>query len=203
MPEPDINSYISIMKEIKRRDQLAEGLITGKISTPFEATNLELAVLQTRLMLESIALASIAAHRELFEERRKRYSKHWNLVRIIKDVEELNPNFYPQPVKESKSPQAGVKAHLEPADPGYLTREDLIKAHGMCASLLHASNPYNGERPYARFKNLLPKWLKQVRKLLAVHKIQLLDSASRLYLVQMHSKDDGEVHFYTLDQMPP
>jgi hypothetical protein len=157
-------------------------------------------VLQVRMITELIALASIAANRNLFEEQRQKFEKHWHPERILKDVEKLNPNFYPRPVKEVASERPGVVNDLVEIKSGFLTREQLIGVHGRCGDLLHAKNPYGKGVDYKLYERMVPQWLEQIRVLLNCHQVHLLDS-KYFYLVHMKEDRDDGVHMYTFQRV--
>lgn len=56
---PDIDAYVSIMEEIKRRTNVVHSLLSQKITLVYPATQIEIMALQIRMILELIALASL------------------------------------------------------------------------------------------------------------------------------------------------
>jgi hypothetical protein len=60
------------------------------------------------MILELIALASLAANKSIFEQNQLKFSKHWHPTDILRDIERINPGFYPHPVTEVPSMQAGA-----------------------------------------------------------------------------------------------
>jgi hypothetical protein len=200
MAEPDTQAYIAVMGEIKRRVDVVHALIRNEATVLYRATHVESMVLQVRMITELIALASIAANRSLFEEQRQKFEKHWHPERILKDVEKLNPNFYPRPVKEVASERPGVVNDLVEIKSGFLTREQLIGVHGRCGDLLHAKNPYGKGVDYKLYERMVPQWLEQIRVLLNCHQVHLLDS-KYFYLVHMKEDRDDGVHMYTFQRV--
>src|SRR3546814_20714079 len=91
------------------------------------------------MTLELIALGSLAANKELFELQSMRFEKHWHPSEIIKDLEKLNPSFYPVPFKAKDRDCNGVIKHDAVAGE-YLTKDELVKVHGICGNVLHARN---------------------------------------------------------------
>lgn len=200
MAEPDTQAYIAVMGEIKRRVDVVRALIRNEATVLYRATHVESMVLQVRMITELIALASIAANRNLFEEHRQKFEKHWHPEKILKDVEKLNPNFYPRPVKEVASERPGVVNDLVDIKSGFLTREQLIGVHGRCGDLLHAKNPYGKGVDYKLYERMVPQWLEQIRVLLNCHQVHLLDS-KYFYLVHMKEDRDDAVHMYTFQRV--
>ena len=70
--EPDINAYIAVMEEIKRRTKVVFALHARTINVVYRATHVESMVLQVRMITELVALASLAANKSLFEKNKKK-----------------------------------------------------------------------------------------------------------------------------------
>lgn len=189
-----------MMSEIKRRTAVVHALLRQDISVAYRATHIESMVLQVRMITELIALASIAANKRLFEQNSRKFEKHWNPGEILKDVERLNPGFYPRPIREVPSDTSGVTNELEEITKGYLTKEQLVALHGRCGDLLHAKNPYGKGVDYKLYERMIPQWMEQVRVLLNCHQVKLLDSKV-FYLVHMKEEQDDQVHMYTFEQV--
>jgi hypothetical protein len=168
----DTHPYIATMEQIKRRVDAINACSDGraKLAGP---PRVEFAALQLRMVLELIALASLAANKELFQKQSLRFEKHWRPSEIIKDLEKLNPKFYPIPFRASDHDPAGVRSHL-PLTDGYLTKAELVEVHGRCGNLLHARNPFGKSLDYARFLSDIIAWTNKVVSLLSTHKIWLL-----------------------------
>jgi hypothetical protein len=101
--EPDIQAYVSVMEEIKRRTEVIFALLKRDIKVKYEVTQVETMILQVRMITELIALASLAANKTIFEQNQKKFEKHWHPSKILKDIGKLNPNFYPRPIVEVSS----------------------------------------------------------------------------------------------------
>ncbi len=153
--EPDTQAYVAVMQEIKRRTTLVYALLDRQVTVMYEVTHIETMVLQVRMITELIALASLAANRAIFENQQRKFEKHWDPVQILKDVERLNPNFYPRPVIELPATQPGVKSDMVDRTDGYLTRAELIEVHGRCGNVLHARNPYRAPHDYELYESLV------------------------------------------------
>jgi hypothetical protein len=141
----------------------------------------------------------LAAHKEIFEDNQKKFEKHWHPAKIIKDVEALNPRFYPQPLVEVPSTTPGFKNDLISVTTGFLTQEELVEVHGRCGNVLHARNPYGKPTDYGAYQDMALTWMERINRLLSCHQIQLLDSA-RIYIVHMKEKPDDRVHMYTFQR---
>jgi hypothetical protein len=84
---PDIIAYTAVMEDIKRRQEVVVALHKREIDLRYPVVQIESMILQVRIILELVALASLAAHKSVFEQNKKKFQSHWELVRILKDVE--------------------------------------------------------------------------------------------------------------------
>jgi len=198
--EPDINAYLAVMEEIKNRIKVIKDLGTGKILLNYRIPHVESMVLQLRMVLELISLGSLAANKEIFETYMKKFDSHWRLSTILKDLERINPNFFPTPLVETSSNVDGVKNELNSLSEGFISVSELSELHGRCGGLLHARNPYGKQLDYDFFENSMTIWVSKIINLLSIHKIQLLDD-DKFYLVHMIGSKDGRSCMYTFQKI--
>ena len=196
--EPDIKAYIAVMEEIKRRMEVVSTLQARKIDLMYRAIRVEFMVLQVRMITELVALASLAANKSIFQQHKKKFEKHWYPKDILKDVESLNPNFYPKPIAQVPVNDTRTEIVLVETETGFMTRDELIEVHGRCGNLLHARNPFGKDADYDYYENIVPTWLKRIAKLLGSHRIKLLNK-DRFYWVWMKDAKDGRVHMQPLE----
>ena len=193
--------HISLaMEEIKRRTDVVFALHAQRIRVMYRATHVESMVLQVRMITELVALASMAANKSIFEENKKKFEDHWHPGKILKDVESLNPDFYPRPIVEEPSKDDRVKRNLVDLKTGFMTRDELIEIHGRCGNLLHARNPFGKDTDYPYYERMVPEWTEQIKNLLNCHQIKLLNG-DRFYLVHMKEERDDKVHMYTFEKI--
>ncbi len=198
---PDIKVYASVMEEIKRRTAVLHSFLKGTSNALYRATLVESIYLQIRMILELIALASIAANKAIFEENKKKFHKHWNLSDILRDIERINPNYYPKPIREVPSKRKGVKSDFLDIKDGFLTKKDLVSIHGQTGNILHARNPYDKNLDYAEYEKQIPRIMEKIQCLLNSHQIRLLDDHDFFYLIHMKEERDDHVHYYEFEQM--
>ena len=192
--------YVACLEEIKARYRIIGSYQSGERDALFDVPTTEIMALQFRMIFELIALGSLAAHAEIFREQQVKFEKKWRPSQILKDVEKLNPNFYPEPVVEEKSPRPDVVNNLASMEDGYLTPENLLRAHGFCGNILHARNPFGKGVDHTWYREQMKQWSKELVALLSIHKIQLLDE-DIFYLVHLHSKPDGKIQTYTFQKV--
>ena len=151
--------------------------------TPF-ATNIESIYLQFRKILELIALGSLVANKDAFSSVYQDFAKYWNAELLVKDIERLNPGFYPRPIIQKPSNRPGVKMEWLERQGDYLTKDDLIKLYKKCGAIMHSGNPYGSQVDLAYYESKITYWLDRVVNLLNAHHITLVNDPN-LYLIQM------------------
>jgi len=195
---PNINLYCNVMEEIKRRISVVWSFLDGKSSTTYKATTVESTCLQVRKILELIALASVVANKAEFAAQNEKFAKLWNAKMILNDLERLNPQFYPRPIKEVPSVRPGVKNDIQDLTEGFLTKDDFLKVYEKCGAIMHSDNPYGRKTDYWYYDTSIPEWVEKIRVLLNAHAIHLMND-EKLYLVHMQEAKDNKVRAYTFE----
>lgn len=191
--DDDIDRYIACMRKIKMRVEIIKPFLAKTVSTGHPLTDAEFVCLQIRKVLELIALSSLCAHREKYEEVEKEFHTHWKAVKILKKIEKFNPNFYPVPYNEKINPGTGRVGAAEKKTAGFLTRSEFETAMNRCGEFLHSSNPYSFKPvDLEKLRKTCRGWIEQIIELLSTHIIQMVDDRKQLW-VMMHLKDTGDV----------
>lgn len=193
---PNISLYCDVMEEIKRRTSVVWSFLNGKSSTIYKATTIESACFQVRKILELIALASLVANKAEFAAQNEKFAKVWNARLILNDLERLNPQFYPKPIREVPSVNPGIVNELQDITDGFLTKDDFLKVYEKCGAMMHSDNPYGGKTEYEYYDKSIPKWMEKTKHLLNTHSIRLIND-DNFYLIHMKEAGDDKVHGYT------
>lgn len=120
----------------------------------------------------------------------KDFAKHYHARHILRDIGNLNPNFYPNPMEPLKG-QHGQPIKVDQVKGDYLTKEELIEAYDICSDLLHAENPFAPPKDPDKIKERFEGWLKKTTILLSFHSIQLMDTKRQLWVVMRSSDGEG------------
>jgi hypothetical protein len=184
-----MDTYVGVMVEIKLRTAVIDLYLSGRQNAGYMATNMEVIGLQFRKIFELIALSSLAAHRDLYSQAYADFTKHWEATMLLKNVRQLNPDFYPRPIIEEEASQPGIKSNWRDRAADYLTEDELIGAHGRCGSLMHAANPYGRGIDYAFFDRSFPEWRTKTTNLLSCHLLRIPGDTG-VFLV--HMQEDGK-----------
>ena len=184
--ESGMNAYIQCMEEIVTRSRfIREFYDTGIHRFPITVVA-ETIGLQLRKELELIAKASLVAHRSVWAEVSLWFDRDWHAREILDKLEQVNPLFYPRPVRESQIYETGrLRAKWEDvSDQVYLTKERFIEAYCMIGNVMHAH--FTDEQPdLHEFLLNTQIWDNQIHELLQMHEVFLLNSDS-FCLVQMN-----------------
>jgi hypothetical protein len=184
--------YAKCMNEIKRRTDAIFAILRGPHSTLYPMTNIEFVCLQIRKVLELIALASLASHKEEFAKQHQKFAEMWRAKKILEDLEKLNPNFYPVPTEQILDPKTGDVVATKQISKPYLTKEDFIAVYQKCSTMLHAENPFGPPKNLPEIETGIPIWTQKIINLLQHHQAQLLSGKHQLWVV-MNGKSDGRV----------
>lgn len=149
---------------------------------------------QLRKIIELIALASLVANEKEYSRQFKDFHKHWNARDILKKLEKINPNFYPEPIKEIPVPDS--KTEWVAIQDGYLTKEDFIRVYAQCSKIVHADNPFGTKTDYDYYEKQITIWLGKIVNLLNCHLLHLVNDPN-VYLIHMKEQRDDKVHAYT------
>ena len=193
--------YADCMEEIKKRVSVINGFLTGKCHTLFIQTTAESVCLQIRKILELIALASLAANKEAYQQHRESFYSDWNGKRILEALKTANPRFYPVPNKQVVDRVTGKVTSLEEITSGFLTKDGYMQLYDLCGGILHASNPFSEVPPNRNpkvFLESVPTWMQKIMLLLNHHTTQLLNDSQQLWVL-MQAESDGRVHVHEFE----
>jgi len=195
LSEDEIDLYCRLMEEVKKRTSVIKGFLDGRINNIYQATTIECAALQLRKILELIALSSLVAHKKEYARQYPKFASNWHAERILRDIEKMNKDFYPRPIKEVLSARPGIKTDLIDMEEGFLTKNEFILIYNSLGDILHSRNPFSMPPDYGQFKSLISDTIGKIINLLNIHQIRLYKSQDFL-LIHMKEDRDDRVHAY-------
>ncbi len=198
MAEVDIAKYVSLMKEIKLRIDVIFFFMRGGGHALYEPTTIESMCLQVRKILELIAMASLVANKAAYSRVYNDFAKTWNAKFLLRQLKEVNPDFYPEPIVETPSDQAGVKMEWADRAQDYLSQREFVKVYEKCGAIMHWGNPFGSQVDYVYYKKQLPVWCQRIMNLLNSHQIRLAGD-DRIFLIHMKEEGDDEIHYYVFE----
>lgn len=201
MSEPDIQKYCDLMEEIKLRTNVIDFFLQGKGHALYQPTTVESVGLQLRKILELIAFGSMVANKNHYSAAYRKFATHWNARYLLRDLEKINPDFYPKPVVEVPYPDPRALHQLKEREEDYLTKDEFQRAYEKCGAIMHAENPYGSRLDFAYYLKTLPTWRTQIANLLNNHQIRLVHEKG-FYLIHMKEDRDDKVHYYKFEPRP-
>ena len=193
-PSPDLVKYCDLMEEVKLRINVIDFFVLGQGRALYERAALESACLQLRKILELVAFGSLVANKDAYTAVYGKFSKKWDAGDLLKELGQVNPDFYPFPIIEVPSSHPPAVVDLVPREGDFLTELAFAEVYGRCGVMAHAANPYGKGIDYAYYQQKLLLWRAQVVNLLNAHQIHLVNTPG-FYLIHMHDKQDGKVHW--------
>ncbi|MGH9359544.1 MAG: hypothetical protein ACRD1O_10275 [Terriglobia bacterium] len=182
------------MAEIKVRFKLIKDVGEAHVTAFPRGARVEFVYLQLRKTIELIAMGSLLANAEMFASIQSNIQGYWKAKDLLKELEALNPDFYPKPIiQQPKKP--GVKMEWLDRSDDFLTKDRFITLYDKCGGILHARNPFASEQDFAMLEKAAPKWYLWIVNLLNAHVIRLVGDA-KLWLIQMGS--DTKPPTYTI-----
>lgn len=191
MEEKGLDLYLQEMWYVKQRMEAIRTILFKEKTTLFPITNIEFMVLQIRKCIEHIAMGNLIANKELYQEYSEKFISNWNARLIFRDLERINPNFYPQPVKSDYSNE--IEEWI-PLEKDFLTKDNAIKIYEKCGALMHVTNPYGSQIDVKYYQEMIPIWCGRIRNLLNMHLIHMVDG-KHLYCIFMNN-DEGNPQGY-------
>ena len=186
------NLYLRNLQEIKWRTEALDDIYLKKKSTRFFVTNVEFCVLQIRKILELIALSALVSDVDVYREKLDNIEKMWNARLILREIEKIHPNFYPQPVYIDPNNKYNIIDIKE----DYLTKDLFVKIYEKCGKILHQASPFLNakdiEFEYKQVWNNISEWRRLIIRLLNTHIVKLYNSD--LFYFIMADKETGMPH---------
>jgi hypothetical protein len=168
-----LSEYQLLMNEVKYRLKLVLQLIKHDAPYP-EGIVKEFCFLQIRMVCELVGLGCLLAHGGIKGAQTLQLKKAYSPERIISELEKLHPNFFPEAFIPIKEPDGGLA--IAEVKPGYLTKGELVKLHGLCGQVLHRGSIERflarAHAPLTSRKETI-EWTEKLLKLLDHHIIFL------------------------------
>jgi hypothetical protein len=149
----------------------------------------EFVYLQLRTLCETIALGCLVAHGDVTN---RSTLKEWKIPSVMKEMEKLNPDFYPRPVRIRFLPNV-VK--LDDYSAPHLAKAELIKLWERSGKFVHrgSANDLLSAHGTELIVQLDPvvEWGTRILNLLDQHVISSADKKSHILAVLSHVPSGG------------
>lgn len=133
--QDELYLYASLLKEALFRFTTIDRLTDENIAIP-TVTVRESCFLQIRMICELIALCCLVAHGDIVKARNHKLTKKYQADLILKELEKLHQNFFPQPM-ESYLSENGLPAIKPRNDTAFISKAELISLYHLCGEKLH------------------------------------------------------------------
>ena len=200
-PVDPIQVYLTAMEDIKARLLIVKQIIAGRSPLEDEGLDGEIVCLMLRKVLEQIAFASLAAHKDAYSAVHSDADYTWRAKRLLERLVQIHPKFWPLAVRPSTKPQPEGHHHFDTVD-DHLTQDDFVFLYDTTSGALHTWNPYKDGPRVLNFKRSIADWVERIIALLNMHWIQLLGS-DESWLIQMDSPEDHKVHAFKAQAVNP
>lgn len=169
--------YASMMWECRYRVETLRDFTSGKTHCTYLQTTIEAEALQLRKLLELIAFSSLVSYQEAYRSVRNDIAKDWHAARILRKIENINPEFYPVPI------DGFDRKGWHRVQGGYLTRKQFERLYDKCGAMLHSQNPFSKGKSSLAFHKKVPEYLDRIETLLSEHLVELAESRELIHVI--------------------
>ena len=190
-------AYAGYMHEIRNRldaiNTMGVAQSNGRSILPSWQLDVESCFLNLRKVIELTFYASASAHSSLgVEIQRRIVAREWNARKVMREIEKVNPSFYPVPIEKALS-EDGILRTV-PRMSGFLAKEECLHLYDeVCGAALHASRD---RAWYAREEYRLEavnRWHNRIHHLLSHHWIQLREDIAFAVILHLKGSDGIQV----------
>lgn len=177
-----LSKYISLMWELKKREEVIICLVDGKCDVRYPQVALEVIFLQLRKIIEIIVMSPMLINEKEYREASKNPEFDWRLKSIMANLSEANPSYYPQPVSITK--QEGKLDVFEQVQSNFITKEELVDIYQHCSGYLHAQNPLTQREDNDAIEEIkvVSKTVKKIHSLLQTHTVMPIGNGIFYYI---------------------
>ncbi|MGO9719305.1 MAG: hypothetical protein ACLPIG_14395 [Methylocella sp.] len=181
------NNYAAILQEINMRVDAINHCTLG-LSGLLPPFVVEFSYLEIRMICELVALGCLVAHGDLRQSSALR--KQWSADEIMKQLENLHPQFYPYAIVQTKT---ATGYHIHRLDPQPLPKVDFLRLYGRLGDVLHRGSLKNLMKPNIPHQTQFPVVMAKLQKLvdmLSNHAI-VMRSGKEMFLAMLKNADDN------------
>ena len=192
--EGAVNIYCGIIQSVKDRLDLVSRIVNeGGLLYGSEYHTYEFVAVQLRKVLESIAFGSLCANQKQYSESHENFGNEWRAKKILGNLEQVHPRFYPAPLREPVTKPDGTK-YFPSVEDGFMNRTEFEELYDTCSAAMHATNPFS-DRTSIDFRLPVQEWVNRIRSLLNIH-VMYLAGTKTIWVVYMNG-EDGKVQALT------
>jgi hypothetical protein len=195
-----LDKYVQCMEEIKLRTNLITSILKKQMTTGHKYPDTEFICLQFRKILELVALANLLSNNDEYQKKHANFANHYQAKHILRDIEKINPNFYPKPTYQIIDKITGKVIEVKDIKEGFLTKDEFSIVYDECSELMHAENPFSTPKEVDKLYLKFNIWLGRIIKLLNHHIVQLIDIKKQIWCL-MKSDKEGKVGAWLFEKV--
>ena len=189
--EEILKKYANEMSIIKLR---TEQIFSAISRFDYREPAVEYMALQLRKIIEQILLASLVANAEEYKNYHNRLGTEWNAKYICRDIERINPDFFPKAVNNRPDFQIDDK-------PGGISSQEILIVYDKLGKYLHSKNPFdNNQWDYNSTAEYIIFNTKRIIYTLNSHNVTLFGGEAFLNVVMKSQEHNGQVHAVWFDK---
>ena len=200
--------YAALMNEARTWIDAFNFILPGKTKL-VDMIVTELLWLQLRMLCETIALGCLVVHGDVIAAHIKKFEKEYAADKIIKIMERLNPDFFPQQATFTPMPTPSITGNT---NPNALKKRELINLYHRCGEMLHRgrfeamlASAANPAKPNVEE---IISWGQKIEDLLGSHVIPLKATTASVTIITCVLRDPSEnfktiVHHVELSRPQP
>ncbi|MBB3408518.1 hypothetical protein FHT87_002421 [Rhizobium sp. BK316] len=191
--ETTLRIYADLMDEVRERVAVINSITENKMAWANQFVE-EVLYLQVRLLCEQVAIGCLIAHGDVPT---RKIMKSYEPSKIMAAMEELNPNFFPKPVKLIFSPG---RLHLDEYDGPSITQSELVQVWNQCGAKVHKGSALKIRKNHGRqsggdFQKTLDT-AQKIIGLLQSHRISSSQNSQHLIAVLADTSNAGRANVW-------
>lgn len=179
-----LKKYTDEMEIIKLR---TNQIFTAQKRIEYLEPLVEFKALQLRKVIEQILLASLIANSSIYKQYYNRLGSEWNARLICRDIERINPDFFPKAAINQPD-----EMKIDDAKES-MSSEELIAIYEKMGKLLHSHNPFSDPIDYNSLSSYIDESCKNIIGLLNIHTVKRIGGDAFLFVVMNASNHNGHV----------
>ena len=169
--ETSLQLYIYCLEEIKERIKILEDIVDATTDLS-DKIKIEQFAFCFRRIIEAIVFSSLVANEEEYKKITEKYQFEYRAKKIIKNLEKVNPKFFPVALKQKEKISEG-NWHFPLKENGFLTLDDVVDLWEKCNKVIHFWSPFDTRERLVLFRYNPHEYIEKLKNLLEVHSILL------------------------------
>lgn len=185
-----IDQYMEHIGEIGKRLKVIDYFTHGPGLSLNIQFNVESVSLQVRKIIELIVYSLLINNKVAYAKDNKDFKTHWRIKKILDNLEKINPDYFPVPIKTKRGSEN--EFHMDDVENDFFDKDDLISLYDECSKFIHTDKPFLEKNFNEIFRDTIIEKINRMQKLIALHRVGSL-SGDEFWIVALW--DDGSTHY--------